>query len=575
MAKNDLKLLIAVVGAKEAQQQLQDFARAVKKGGQEAITTSKGMGRMRVATAGLRRNVGQLRNVLLLASFATAALRKASKGATQAFIEQAEAETLLRVGMQRTSDNAGKASERLIQYASVLQQSTKFGDEAIIAQMAMLTQFGANEAAVAELIPHILNLAVGQNGLESVTRAVGQSIRGQTGMMSRLGIQIDELSLAQARARGSAEEFKFLLDVLSTAARGNQEALRELRTSELKQMEMKLGDLSEKLGEVLVPFEIWTKELLLKGIKFVHMYRIEIEKLGLIWDRTLGKITVEEYLEGLKKIDDEMEKQAKTYEILVASIKPYIEGEAEIVRTLRQRIDLMRINTKFEIASLEHGKAQFEFTNAELEQRKNDIKLQEFQNMLREQFGDDEMKIREGKKKNISLLIMEFELLAKSAELQRQINREKIEGFAAAFGGFKELAIQQKAGAEAVKGLAIAEALINSYLAFTKALPNYALAAGALASGFAQVAKIRATKFASGGLVGGSTVGDQMPAMLQSGEFVLSRDAVRNIGVEAAEAINAGSTAGVTVNINAPLVDETVRDSILPSIEKALRLNTA
>jgi len=56
---------------------------------------------------------------------------------------------------------------------------------------------------------------------------------------------------------------------------------------------------------------------------------------------------------------------------------------------------------------------------------------------------------------------------------------------------------------------------------------------------------------------------------------VLSRDAVRNIGVEAAEAINAGSTAGVTVNINAPLVDETVRDSILPSIEKALRLNTA
>ena len=66
-----------------------------------------------------------------------------------------------------------------------------------------------------------------------------------------------------------------------------------------------------------------------------------------------------------------------------------------------------------------------------------------------------------------------------------------------------------------------------------------------------------------------------MPAMLQSGEFVLSRDAVRNIGVEAAEAINAGSPAGVTVNINAPLVDETVRDSILPSIEKALRLNTA
>jgi hypothetical protein len=166
---------------------------------------------------------------------------------------------------------------------------------------------------------------------------------------------------------------------------------------------------------------------------------------------------------------------------------------------------------------------------------------------------------------------MEFELMAKSAELQRQINREKIEGFAAAFGGFKELAIQQKAGAGTVKGLAIAEALINSYLAFTKALPNYGLAAGALASGLAQVAKIRATKFASGGLVGGSTVGDQMPAMLQSGEFVLSSDAVRNIGVEAAEAINRGATTGVTVNINAPLVDDTVVDHIVPAIQRARR----
>jgi hypothetical protein len=62
-----------------------------------------------------------------------------------------------------------------------------------------------------------------------------------------------------------------------------------------------------------------------------------------------------------------------------------------------------------------------------------------------------------------------------------------------------------------------------------------------------------------------------MPAMLQSGEFVLSSDAVRNIGVEAAEAINRGATTGVTVNINAPLVDDTVVDHIVPAIQRARR----
>ena len=39
--------------------------------------------------------------------------------------------------------------------------------------------------------------------------------------------------------------------------------------------------------------------------------------------------------------------------------------------------------------------------------------------------------------------------------------------------------------------------------------------------------------------------------------------------------INQGSGAGITVNVTAPLVDETVIDSIIPAIEKAQRLNLA
>lgn len=36
-----------------------------------------------------------------------------------------------------------------------------------------------------------------------------------------------------------------------------------------------------------------------------------------------------------------------------------------------------------------------------------------------------------------------------------------------------------------------------------------------------------------------------------------------------------GSTRNVTVNINAPLVDETVRDAILPAIRKAISMDLA
>ena len=81
-------------------------------------------------------------------------------------------------------------------------------------------------------------------------------------------------------------------------------------------------------------------------------------------------------------------------------------------------------------------------------------------------------------------------------------------------------------------------------------------------------------KFAGGGSVLGGV--DTVPAMLQPGEFVLSKNAVQNMGVESAKAINQGQNAGgITINISAPLVDETVIDSIIPAIEKAQRLNLA
>jgi hypothetical protein len=39
--------------------------------------------------------------------------------------------------------------------------------------------------------------------------------------------------------------------------------------------------------------------------------------------------------------------------------------------------------------------------------------------------------------------------------------------------------------------------------------------------------------------------------------------------------MNQGSSGGITLNISAPLVDETVIDTIIPAIEKAQRMNLA
>jgi hypothetical protein len=82
-------------------------------------------------------------------------------------------------------------------------------------------------------------------------------------------------------------------------------------------------------------------------------------------------------------------------------------------------------------------------------------------------------------------------------------------------------------------------------------------------------------RFAQGGTVRGQ---DNVPIMAQAGEFVMRRDAVRNIGVQnLAEMNRSGSSGGVTVNIQGNMVgnESFVRDTLIPEITRAQRMNLA
>ena len=73
-------------------------------------------------------------------------------------------------------------------------------------------------------------------------------------------------------------------------------------------------------------------------------------------------------------------------------------------------------------------------------------------------------------------------------------------------------------------------------------------------------------KFAQGGIVQGNpSKGDVVPVMATAGELILNQ----------AQQENLVANSGITINISAPLVDETVVDSIIPAIERAKSLGTA
>ena len=101
-------------------------------------------------------------------------------------------------------------------------------------------------------------------------------------------------------------------------------------------------------------------------------------------------------------------------------------------------------------------------------------------------------------------------------------------------------------------------------------VPLAATASAVIGSLVGQAQKM---KFEQGGLVGGrrhSQGGTMIEA--EQGEFVMRRDAVESIGIENLNRMNqGGGGSSVTVNISAPLVDETVVDTIIPAINEAVR----
>jgi hypothetical protein len=118
-----------------------------------------------------------------------------------------------------------------------------------------------------------------------------------------------------------------------------------------------------------------------------------------------------------------------------------------------------------------------------------------------------------------------------------------------------------------LEGVVISAGAVNTSLSAMFSGPlGWGAIIGSLALLEGAKAGVRALEFADGGIVQGQGTGDTVPAMLTPGEVILNQAQQSNL---------VGGMGGVTINVSAPLVDETILDTIIPAIEKAHRMNLA
>lgn len=169
------------------------------------------------------------------------ALTGAVGGAMEGFDKQVKAEKSLQVAL-------GGTSEALLQQARALQQTTRYGDEAIIQGQAFLGQMGLTEKEIGRLTPALLDMASAQGmSVDDAFKIASKTMGSTTNALSRYGIEV-------VGAVGTQERMDSIMGSLTDKFDGQAEAMADIGGGAMQQMSNAWGDLMEKGGGIIYEF---------------------------------------------------------------------------------------------------------------------------------------------------------------------------------------------------------------------------------------------------------------------------------------------------------------------------------
>ncbi len=159
--------------------------------------------------------------------------------------EQAEAD--LAAALKTTGDATEETTKRLHEFASSIQKTTIYGDEAILQGMAFAKQMGVQTDQLEDATTAAVGLAAKYNlELKTAFMLIGRAAAGNTGMLARYGIVLDE-NLSKE------EKFAELLKI-GAGAMGTAEDKAKTMAGRMQQMKNAVGDAMEVIGGTLIPY---------------------------------------------------------------------------------------------------------------------------------------------------------------------------------------------------------------------------------------------------------------------------------------------------------------------------------
>jgi len=229
----------------------------------------------------------------------------------------------------------GGTSQELLDYASALQKTTTFGDEATIEAMSMMAAFTQDEEALRRLTEVTLDYAAATGtDLNAAAQLVGRTFGTSMNAMSRYGVAVEG-------AAGSSERLDSLTTNLATMFQGQAAAAADTMSGSIQQMQNAVGDTGEAIGNLFAPMVVSAAEGLQLAAEFAGDFVTGLRDI----------MTVAADFEGpeFKRVEDQLEMmnvQLETFEGLSQMAGDHFSMMAETLRNeiaeLTKDLDLMR-----------------------------------------------------------------------------------------------------------------------------------------------------------------------------------------------------------------------------------------
>ena len=515
--------------------------RGAAKASKDLNKVDKGLGRLAKSAAGAAASFFGAR--MLLDGF---------RSVINATREQILAETQLNAVLKSTAGAAGLNAKELTNMASALQKQTRFGDEAIIkAQSLLLTFTKVGKEVFPDAIESILNMseAMGQDlqqGVIQVGKALNDPILGVTALR-RVGVQLSDQQVDLVKKFTETGEIakaqKIILSELETQFGGVAKAAGETMPGSLDQMKNAVGDVSEEIGTVFSPILIAVTD---DVTDFAESVGDSLPKLQ-GYSNVIGALIDKFGLFGLTGIG--VRNAMAQLPEPTRPTTPLLDEEEDILPDF----DIAGADEDFLIQARENYANHIEAMKI--------IDDDYFQ--FRIKGAEDDAFVQDAKNKGIEAEVKRQRKIMKDAhqeKIAQNLEAAILQGQSA-----------KQAGISVVKA-EVAEAQAGLISSIMKSLPfpiNLAVAAGA----GGMIGKVTDQLFSSFA-TGGSFVTKGRTTLPLGNGVVVGDNASGMERIDVTPLPSPTSNGNnITINISAPLVDETVVETIIPAIRRAEKLN--